>query len=92
MRLIEKSYAFARKQLELNWKEVPGKGSNPLIIEAYKSVDGLGNPEMIDDSEVPWCSCFANYCVQQVGGKGTRSAMARSWLSWGKKKIGRAHV
>ena len=89
-RLIDLAFSFAKAALKQDWKEVAGPGSNPLITEAYGSVDGLGNPEMIDDSKVPWCSCFVNWCIQKAGGKGTRSAMARSWLSWGKASDGKA--
>lgn len=88
MRLIEKAFDLAEQDLDLDWQEVDGKGSNPRIIECYKAVDGLGNPELLDDSDVPWCSCYVNKKIQDAGGKGTRSAMARSWLSWGKASSG----
>lgn len=84
MKLIEKAYAFAKEQMQYDWKEVPGSKSNPRIAKAYACVDGLGNPEMIDDSNVSWCSVMMNYIIQSVGGRGTRSALARSWLLWGK--------
>lgn len=87
MKLIEHTYAIARRQLEEKWHEVSGPKSNPKILEVYKAVDGLDNMELNDD-EIPWCSCFVNWCVQQAGGKGTRSAMARSWLNWGEKSDG----
>lgn len=87
MRLIEHAYSIARRQLEQKWHEVSGPKSNPKILEVYKSVDGLDNMELNDD-EIPWCSCFVNWCVQKAGGKGTRSAMARSWLNWGDKSDG----
>ena len=29
------------------------------------------------------CSSFVNWCVEQAGLRGTRSAAARSWLDWG---------
>ena len=86
MRLIEKAFLHARECLKENWKEIKGPESNPNILKVYKSVDDLGIDEMdIDDSEIPWCACFANYCIQYAGGRGTRSAMARSFLKWGKK-------
>lgn len=88
MRLIERMYEIARRQLEVNWREVAGQKSNPRILEVYKSVDGLDNMELNDD-EIPWCSCFINWVCQQAGGKGTRSAMARSWLNWGQKSNGK---
>ena len=84
-RLIERAYQLALEDLKLDWKELPGLKSNPLIIECYKSVDGLNNPEMLDDSETAWCSCWMNKKIQDVGGKGTRSAGARSWLRWGEE-------
>lgn len=87
MRLIEKMYSEARRQLEYNWHEVSGPKSNQRILEVYKSVDGLDNLEL-NDEDVPWCSAWANWICQKCGGKGTRSAMARSWLNWGEKSDG----
>lgn len=83
MRLIEKAYAAAKEDLKLDWKEKPGPAVNKLITECYKAVDGFGNPEMMDDSVFAWCSCFVNKKIQDAGGRGTRSAAARSWLRWG---------
>ena len=85
MRLIEKAYALAKEDLKKDWSEVKGPGSNPLIRDCYKAVDGLGNPEMLDDSTTAWCSCYMNKKIQDAGGKGTRSASARSWLRWGRE-------
>lgn len=85
MTLIQRAYEAAKNDLNFDWKEVPGKGSNPRIKACYKAVDGLGNPEMIDDDWTSWCSCYVNKKIQDAGGKGTRSALARSWLAWGKE-------
>lgn len=30
-----------------------------------------------------WCAAFANWCMQQSGVPGTKSAAAASWLQWG---------
>lgn len=68
---------------EIGQEEAPGKADNPRIIEYQKSCDGLEG--MYSDSDIAWCSAFANWCIQQAGGKGTRNPMARSWLHWGKK-------
>lgn len=87
MKLIDHAYAIARRQLEKNWKEVSGPKSNPLILQVYKAVDGLDNLELNDDG-IPWCASFVNWCIQQAGGRGTRSAMARSFLNWGNKSDG----
>jgi len=85
MTLMQKAYQFALKEKNKDWKEYPGSASNPNITKAYACVDGLGNPITLDDSKVSWCSVLMNYMIQSVGGKGTRSAIARSWLSWGKE-------
>ena len=82
-RLIEKAYAAAKEDVKLDWTEVKGKGSNPRIVECYKAVDGLGNPELLDDDGTSWCSCYVNKKIQDAGGRGTRNALARSWLQWG---------
>jgi len=85
MRLIEKAYQAAQIDLGLDWKELSGPESNERILACYKAVDGLGNPEMWDDSKIAWCSCYVNKKIQDAGGRGTRSAAARSWLRWGKE-------
>ena len=42
--------------------------------------------------QVAWCSSFVNWCLQQVGIVGSRSAAAASWADWGsglvKPKLG----
>ncbi len=89
MRLIEKAFALAQEDLKFNWKELPGKESNPLILATYKAVDDLGVPEYAwDDSEIPWCSCYMNKKMQDAGGRGTRSGLARSWCNWGRPAPG----
>lgn len=64
---------------ELGTSEVRG-GENPRIIE-YHAHTSLKASE----DEVPWCSSFANYCIDKSGLNGTKQALARSWLKWGEK-------
>lgn len=84
-RLIERAFKLAHEDLKLNWHEKEGTATNPLIKECYEAVDGFGNPEMMDDDKFAWCSCYVNRKIQQAGGRGTRSAAARSWLRWGRE-------
>ncbi len=63
-------------------KEFPGNDDNPRIIEYLKSTN-LRAPYNSRD-ETPWCSAFANWCIERAGYEGTDSAWARSWASWGK--------
>jgi uncharacterized protein (TIGR02594 family) len=65
---------------ELDQKEVPGADSNPRI-ETYHATTTLGSKT----DSVPWCSSFVNFCIEQSGLTGTKSALARSWVSWGKE-------
>lgn len=62
-------------------KETPGAGSNARVIE-YLRTTTLPRA-LASDDETPWCSAFVNWCLEQAGLKGTGSAAARSWLSWG---------
>lgn len=82
MRLIEKAFNLAKEQLKKDWKEISGEKSNPNIMSVYTAVDGLEKMKLNDDL-VPWCAAFVNKMIQDCGGKGTRSAMARSFLDWG---------
>lgn len=68
---------------EVGVAEVGGKSrNNARILEYHQSTSLSKNLARYD--ETPWCSSFANWCMQNAGIKGTRSAMARSWLKWGK--------
>lgn len=64
-------------------KEFTGNGDNPRIVEYLRSTN-LSTQHSSND-ETPWCSAFANWCMERAGFEGTDSAAARSWLNWGKK-------
>jgi uncharacterized protein (TIGR02594 family) len=66
---------------EVGIKEMSGTLDNPRIIE-YHMTTTLNKSEAQND-ETPWCSSFANWCMERAGRKGTDSAWARSWLKWG---------
>ena len=78
MRLIEKAFLIAKHELGI--KET-GK-NNPRIIEYLRTVN-LDESEM--EESTPWCAAFINFCLQKSGGRGTHNAMARSFLTWGRK-------
>ncbi|WP_269585328.1 TIGR02594 family protein [Roseibium sp. Sym1] len=63
---------------ELNTTEFSGDDHNPRIIEYHSTTTLKARAD-----EVPWCSSFVNWCVEQAGLAGTKSAAARSWLQWG---------
>lgn len=74
---------FAIAHAELGTREVVGSGDHPRIVEYLQSTT-LKAPYSASD-ETPWCSAFANWCVEQAGYAGTDSAWARSWLNWGRR-------
>jgi uncharacterized protein (TIGR02594 family) len=70
---------MARARREIGVKERPGAEHHPRILEyqsATRFVEGA--------DEVPWCSAFVCWVMEQTGIASTRSAAARSWLKWGK--------
>ena len=74
---------------EVGVKEYPGNGENPRILEYLRSTN-LSAPDSARD-ETPWCSAFANWCVERAGYAGTDSAWARSWLNWGEAIVKPTH-
>lgn len=67
-----------RARREIGVKERPGEKHHPRILE-YHAATRL---HAVAD-EVPWCSAFACWVMEQSGIASTRSASARSWLGWG---------
>ncbi|MEM9011264.1 MAG: TIGR02594 family protein [Pseudomonadota bacterium] len=65
---------------EMGVSEIAGSAHNPRII-LYHSTTTLA----AEKDEVPWCSSFVNFCVEQSGRIGTDSARAMSWHeeAWG---------
>lgn len=66
-------------QGEIGVKEYSGsQNNNPRVLE-YHAETSLN----ASNDETPWCSAFACWVMKKAGFQGTRSALARSWLSWG---------
>jgi uncharacterized protein (TIGR02594 family) len=66
---------------ELGTKERAGEhADNPRVVE-YLSATRI-QPAMQHD-ETPWCAAFVSWVLEQSGIRSTRSAAARSYLSWG---------
>ena len=58
--------------------EIVGAMNNPKIVQ-------MANIYGISNDDVAWCSSFVAYCVKSSGlSIGNTTAMARSWLNWGK--------
>lgn len=59
-------------------KEYAGKENNPKIVAMHATTLLAAK-----DDETPWCSSFVNWCLIMAGIKGTNSAAAKSWATWG---------
>ncbi len=64
---------------EIGVAQFPAGQSNPRITGYHEGTNIRGY-----DDKASWCSSFVNWCLGQVGIAGTGSALARSWLVWGK--------
>ncbi len=63
---------------EMGVSEIYGERDNPRII-AYHAKTTL----KAQADGVPWCASFVNWCMAQVSIKGTNSAGAISFATWG---------
>lgn len=71
-------------------KEIPGAKHNERIMNYIRSCPDLyatENKRKYTEREgeegVKWCSAFVNWCMKQSGIRGTNSARALSWTTWG---------
>ncbi len=64
---------------EIGVKEKTG-GENPRIIEYHAHTSGK-----FDEDEVPWCSSFISWVMDQCDLDSTNNALAISYASWGNK-------
>ena len=62
--------------------EVQGPGAHPTILTFFTYTTLKGTKLALSD-ETAWCSAFACAVMEQCGITSTKSAAARSWLSWG---------
>lgn len=63
---------------EVGQREVAGRRDNPRIVEYHQTTSLRAT-----NDETPWCSSFVNWVLAQAGQRGTGSAAAISWKSWG---------
>ena len=66
-------------QEELGIRRYPKGSTNPRITQYHENTNIQGY-----DDKVAWCSSFLNWVFTKSGHTGTGSALARSWLDWGK--------
>ena len=69
---------FEVARLQEGVRELVRGQPNPQIAEYFQATGFKGG-----DAGDAWCSAFANWCMREVGQRGTGKANARSWLNWG---------
>ena len=77
-------YDFAKEEFRKNITEIKGKQHNPRIVwyhsfTTYKATN----------DETPWCSSFVCAMCFLAGVESTRSAAAKSWLTFGEPGTGK---
>lgn len=63
---------------ELGTNEIRGAQHSARVLD-YHATTSL----RARDDETAWCSSFVNWTMEQAGYRGTDSAAARSWSTWG---------
>ena len=77
MTILDKFLEIAKSQMGVHEE----KDHHSKMILEYHATTSLHATE----DTVAWCSSFVNWVVEQSGEEGTKSAAAKSWLTWGKK-------
>lgn len=63
---------------ELGTNEIRGAQHSARVLEYHDTTSLRAR-----DDETAWCSSFVNWTMEQAGYRGTDSAAARSWSTWG---------
>jgi uncharacterized protein (TIGR02594 family) len=67
---------------EIGVAQYPPGQSNPRIARYHDGTNIQGY-----DDKASWCSSFVNWCLGEAAIAGTGSALARSWLQWGRPLV-----
>lgn len=67
----------ARKHI--GTREIPGDKHEAKIVQWFKAI----HTAWFTADEVPWCAAFVGGCLEAVGLRSSRSALAKSYQSWG---------
>jgi hypothetical protein len=69
--------SIAEGELGIHENSPPGE-NNRRILEYHQATTLATTTD-----EAPWCSSFVNWVMKNAGRRGTGSALASSWLTWG---------
>lgn len=71
---------IARREVGVHEKF--GAAENSRILQYHAVTHSRAKKD-----EVPWCSSFVCFCIEQAGITSTRSAAAKSWGKWGQETM-----
>lgn len=74
---------LAKALSQVGQREISGSADNKQILEYFTATHFEPEPGEKLHDEVPWCAAFANWCLREIGEKGTGSAAAASFDTWG---------
>jgi uncharacterized protein (TIGR02594 family) len=59
--------------------------ANRQTVKYFQGITNANNTDLTgkDGAELPWCSCFTNWCMTQARMAGTGKSGASTWLTWG---------
>jgi uncharacterized protein (TIGR02594 family) len=64
-------------------EDLSRRGDNPQVMKYYEACyNSSAKGVRFEHDSVPWCSAFANWCLEQAGYRGTGSSWARDFLKW----------
>lgn len=69
-------FEIAKKELGVS--EISGGVHNTRILQYHRATKLMATSD-----EVPWCSSFVSWCLEQANIPSTKNAWARSYLDWG---------
>ncbi len=69
---------FETAKKEIGVAEKPGSAANTRILDYFKATTLATKSD-----ETAWCAAFVNWCLEQAGKTGTKSAAAASFVNWG---------
>lgn len=61
---------------DLRQQTPPGQPWNQVIVDFFQAVQNV----RAQHDMVPWCAAFVNWCIERVGLRGTRNALAQSFV------------
>ena len=71
---------LARARTYVGVREVPGSKHNPTILSWWSKIGAS-----FRDDETSWCAGFVGGVLEESGITSSRSAAARSYLTWGQR-------